>query len=441
LAPDYKESWNDRQKTVAEELPFRYLTRLLPTARTFRPVYYRWKIGNGPAKWYEADGLLIYDDHLFVIEVKAGAFTYTSPATDLAAHLASMRNLIVSPANQGARFLDYLDSASEVPIFDAAHSEVARLQRSTFRHVTICAVTLDAFTETAARAPQLRKVGIDVGNRSVWPLSIDDLRVYADVFANPLVFLHFVEQRMRAAASELVDAADEMDHLGLYLAKNDYRMFAENLMGSSGGKLLLSGSRRPIDDYYNAIVAGTPPVLPVQKMPTRWGEIGEMLAGSDNQGRSRIASFLLDVPPAHRAVIARAIDQQLQEHKTLSRNYARSTHREHRFTLFVSSPASPRNAANALQHTHAIVAATREESRLLIELEYSSDGMLTDLHWQDVTLAGLTAADLARVQHEGGDLRRKRVAAARAAGKIGANQECPCGSGKKFKRCCRSETA
>ena len=85
--PDYSVVWNERQKAVSEELPFTYLGRLLPGARVYRPVYYRWQTGGGPAQWIEADGILIYDDHLFVVEVKGGAFTYTSPANDLPAHL------------------------------------------------------------------------------------------------------------------------------------------------------------------------------------------------------------------------------------------------------------------------------------------------------------------------------------------------------------------
>ena len=101
LEPAYKESWNDGQKAASEELPFTYLARLLPGARAFRPVYYRWKVGDGPAQWHEADGILIYEDHLFVIEVKGGAFTYTSPANDLEAHFCVASS--ASPSARAAR--------------------------------------------------------------------------------------------------------------------------------------------------------------------------------------------------------------------------------------------------------------------------------------------------------------------------------------------------
>ena len=117
------------------------------------------------AQWHEADGLLTYDDHLFVLEVKAGDFTYTSPATDLPAHIESLKNLVFSRAGQSVHRLS--ESGPEVSIFDADHNEIGRIRRSDFRHVTVCAVTLDAFTELAARANHLRNVGINVGERSV----------------------------------------------------------------------------------------------------------------------------------------------------------------------------------------------------------------------------------------------------------------------------------
>jgi preprotein translocase subunit SecA len=152
LEPSYKETWNKRQQAVSEKLPFTYLVRLLPGARIYRPVYYWWAPSGGRPQRYEADGLVIFDDHLLVVEVKGGAFTYTSPADDLPAHLASLRNLLQAPARQGSRFVDYLESATEIPIEDTDRNEIGRLRRGDFRHVTVCAVTLDAFTALAARA-------------------------------------------------------------------------------------------------------------------------------------------------------------------------------------------------------------------------------------------------------------------------------------------------
>src|SRR5690606_32672382 len=117
--PSYEKTWNVQQQNISEELPLIYLKRLLPGAEVYKSVYHKWKNDAGQTDWRETDGLLIYNDHLFIIEVKAGAFTYTSPADDLPAHLVSLKNLLEAPSRQGSRFFDYLNSASEVPISNA----------------------------------------------------------------------------------------------------------------------------------------------------------------------------------------------------------------------------------------------------------------------------------------------------------------------------------
>jgi len=362
LAPDYKEAWNERQKAMAEALPFRYFEKLLPGARVFRPVYYRWKAGAGPLQWCEADGLLLYEDHLFIVEVKAGAFTYTSPATDLQAHISSLEGLLLSPASQGNRFLDYLESAPEVCIANAGHHEVGRLRRSEFRHVAICSITLDPFTELAARAQHLRKMGVDVGQRPIWALSIDDLRVYADLFDNPLVFLHFVEQRMRAARSEFVDLNDEMDHLGLYLRQNNYSQYAAALVRSGKmAKLNFVGYRDHVDAYYSAIIRGDQPVLPRQQTPQRLAEIVSFLSESNVTGASELASFLLDASGECRRDLAASIDEQLHKNRELGRTLPLSIYGDMRLTVFVWSPASPRQAAYGVEHTQVVMGADKRD--------------------------------------------------------------------------------
>ncbi len=430
--PSYAGTWNDRQKVASEELPFTYLGRLLPGARIYRPVYYRWASGDGPAQWHEADGLLIFDDHLLVIEVKAGAFTYTSPANDLPAHLASLRNLLQAPARQGSRFVDYIESAAEVPIADADHSEIGRLRRGNFRHITICAVTLDAFTALAARAQRLAPLGIDVGQRAVWSLSIDDLRVYAELFDNPLTFLHFIEQRMRAGQSKDVDLNDEMDHLGLYIAQNNYSQYAAELMANEADRVSFDGFGTPIDDYFHPMVRGDASKLPRQAMPPRLSEIIGFLAWSNEPRRSELASFLLDAAGDFRDTLAAAIEQALRENKELHRARPLSIYAGMAMTLYVRSPSAPRLGLPA---ERAVMVANDETSRRLVELEYTDDGVLVGAHMKHVSLAGLANAELERIKAASLSLRRRRVDEAQAKGKIGRNEPCPCGSGNKFKRC------
>ena len=83
-----------------------------------------------------------------------------------------------------------------------------------------------------------------------------------------------------------------------------------------------------------------------------------------------------------------------------------------------------------------IAAANAKEGRVLVELEYSARGHLEYVHWQRVSLSGLSGRELERIRAEGASLRKRRLALISKQRKIGRNEHCPCGSGKKYKRCC-----
>jgi hypothetical protein len=88
------------------------------------------------------------------------------------------------------------------------------------------------------------------------------------------------------------------------------------------------------------------------------------------------------------------------------------------------------------RHTLAVVSTDNGQGRLALELEYSENDALFDVHWRNIDLASLSAAELSRVHNAGLALRKSRIAAARARGKIGRNHTCPCGSRRKYKHCC-----
>ena len=148
-----------------------------------------------------------------------------------------------------------------------------------------------------------------------------------------------------------------------------------------------------------------------------------------------LASFILDAAGDHREKIAKAIDDALEDHKRLGRVRPFSSYGEHAFTVFTWSPFVPRNASDALTFTRNIVGLSGEGGRLLIEIECDSGGAIVDVHWTWVSLIGLPSEKAAQHLEAGRRLARRRVELAKASGKIRVNEQCPCGSGKKYKRC------
>jgi uncharacterized protein YecA (UPF0149 family) len=65
---------------------------------------------------------------------------------------------------------------------------------------------------------------------------------------------------------------------------------------------------------------------------------------------------------------------------------------------------------------------------------------LTDVAWTWVTPGSIPEVERPRLEAEAEDLRRTRVTRALKDGAVGRNDECPCGSRKKFKKCCMDRT-
>ncbi len=143
----------------------------------------------------------------------------------------------------------------------------------------------------------------------------------------------------------------------------------------------------------------------------------------------------IDAAGDFRDTIAAAIDQALRDNGALHRVRPLSTYGGMAMTLYVWSPPAPRRSSQAVEHARAVMLAGNETSRRLVELEYSEQGVLAGAHLTHVRTEGLGQAELERARAAGQALQHRRLERARAAGKIGRNDLCPCGSGKKFKRC------
>ena len=439
LKPDYQKIWNTIQRSQSEDLPLKYLKRLLPSAKVLKKVYYRGKTDSGVTDWCEADSLLIYDDHLFVIEARGGAFTYTSPATDFHGYIASLENLLLKPAMQGRRFLDYLKSAKSIQLFDSDHNQIGELRKSDFRHITICPVTLDPFTELAAQIQHLRKIGVDVGAAPVWATSVYDLRVYTDIFENPLIFLHYVEQRMQAFRSDVIQCDDEFDHLGLYLKHNHYSTYAKEMQGDSDARINFTGYRLEVDKFFQARMFDPTALCPLkQDTPARILEIVAGLSRSNQPGRAAVAAYMLDIGGDWQKEIDTGILEELARQPTTKRCKPFSTHGDVKLTISCwTEHSGPRKATWALDHAQTLVVMHNESRRLLMELSYSATDELQDIDWTWIDLDSIPPDKLSKLRLQAEGLRQKRISNAKTERrKIGRNKLCPCGSGKKYKKCC-----
>ncbi len=442
LKPEYREIWNRHQQNVAEQLPLNLLSRVLPGCEIYRSVYYQWNTGdNQQRQWCETDGLLVYDDHLIIIEVKAGAFTHSPPSTDFPAYIRSLENLLRAPALQAVRFCSYLDSSPEVSIYDKEHRLIRQVRRSDYRHITRCCVTLDQITEYAARAEAMADIGINVGGQPVWNISVDDLRVFSDIFRNPLIFCHFLEERAQAYSAKEFETDDELDHLGLYLAHNRYSLHAKDLYTAVGSPVKWHGYREKIDKYYSAhLVSGEDIDPPRQESPQLFNRILDVLANGNLAGRSRAASWLLDMDGAARSQFASRLEEALSEQLVASRPKPVSIFGQIPISVYCWIVGKIQDDRSLVRmHTLATLRRAGEKERLALELFFYPNNRLDDVRFTFLKVSDIHPNEklaLAAYEQRMVERRFERAFTERTKRKIGRNEKCPCGSGRKYKKCC-----
>ncbi len=405
--PDLSQQWASNQKVVTEWLPFKLLRRVLDGAEWFQGVHYRTTTGaQGKRDWAEGDGLLIYDRHLIVVEVRAGSYTHSSPESDLDGHLESLANVLVKPIRQANRFIEELHQRGEVDLCNESHSVLRTIREADFDEITPCCVTLDQLDDIAATIRRLTELKLDIGDRPVWCVSIDDLRVYSDVFTNPLVFLDFVNERMRAHVQKDLQMWDELDHLGAYLDHNRYVTYSEEFQAPVS---LSAGYRDKLDRYYAAKLRGEATAPPGQEMPPRLFQIVDLLAQSKQPGRAAVAEALLCLSGDTRSELSNAIARTLELQRRKGRARPLSLTGSPRLTVFCDqSPIVSTEFDDAVDHAVAVMDIENADEWTLIHLRYAREGFLEKVRWRILNRNDLQAVDPAKHEEICGKLRARR---------------------------------
>ncbi len=199
-----------------------------------------------------------------------------------------------------------------------------------------------------------------------------------------------------------------------------------------------TGYRAIIDKYFDDRTRGEPAILPRQDIPPLYAKIVEKLGASQHARRRAIASLLLDCAREMRRKIeerfkAALLSQQERRRPrplTIGGQGVRIT-----FVLWQQDIIEP-GSFEAAEHCKTAMVAAREPDRWLVELFFDEHQILQRVEPGFFRELDLSPDERARLQLLSGQLISQRLDQSSSCDKIGRNQFCPCGSGKKFKRCC-----
>lgn len=220
--PTYREEWNRRQKSLVERAYPTIFRKQLDGATIYSEVYFK---DPTSGQWVETDLVMSFADVLFIIEAKAGVMAMHSPATNFDRHERTIQELIVKAYDQCNRFVTYLASAPEVPIYACVNGEfveAGRLRQRDYRRVFPIGLTIEAFTPFSAMSKEFPEILPILGKYPFVSMSVDDLFVLTRFLPTTGALLHYLEVRQSVAGIRRAVLFDEIDHLGAYVTRNRF---------------------------------------------------------------------------------------------------------------------------------------------------------------------------------------------------------------------------
>ncbi|MCM3196832.1 hypothetical protein [Priestia megaterium] len=301
---------NNIQQDLSEAIPFKLFKKILPTAQMYQNIFYKAPVGgNGKNEWCECDGIIIFDNVMIILEVKGGALSPVSPFSDEEAYKNSLRALAQNPYEQSLRLFKEYKRFEKVEFYQKKSKKryelIDLIEGVNF--IQACCVTLDDFNEIAS---QIEKTEfIQKSNLPVWCVSMNDLRVYPELFDSPSIFLNYLYQRSQASNNPNIKVNDELDHIGLYFEYNNYDMYISDLIEEADTTdVFISSYRGDIDTYmarmvnkkfedehsnffFDAIIG--PSIKPEQKMDPMFKQLIMLLDNTKDLLCIRAARYLL----------------------------------------------------------------------------------------------------------------------------------------------------
>jgi len=434
LKPEYKITWKERQCLASENIVKSLFLKLLPGATAYNGNFY--PVGNSLKQMNENDLLIIYKNCLFVIEVKAGSFPATPPINDFNAHIKAYTTLVQKADSQCSRTIKYIKNHQPAPFYDIDKQDKFEIESITeFDEIYSFSVTVDNFNAFAAKAEKLNF--ITLSSKTI-VISYDDLLAYENYFNSPIYFLHYLKQRKLAIDIPQIAMNDELDHLGMYIAHNMYSITASEFPAEY--KINWNGFRKDLDNYFcNLYLPELEAIKPEQNIPKEIMEIIGVLEAGISNDKIEVAHFLLNMSSEGKDDFCKAIHRAVRRQSEIGRMIVMSAFGEIKYCLFIEIPGIKVLSGEERQE-YVLSAILSDVSMpiMWIDLKYDKDGNLLDAKGKECRYSDIPADDIYRLKELSIKYAKSRIESYQRQEhtKVGRNDPCPCGSGKKYKKCC-----
>lgn len=434
ISNNAKYKWNEVQEKGSLAGIEKIFSKLLPGCIVHMNNYY--PISDSLKQMAENDMIIEYEDALFIIEVKSGSFAYTSPLYDYKAHVRSYKELIEKADHQCNRTARYIESNEKALFYKIDKKLDFLIDKSNYNYFYQLSITVDNVNVVASKAEKMSFLNLK--SRAI-SISMDDLMVYCDYFESPWFFMHYLKQREAATQIETLALYDELDHLGLYINYNCYTYRMENLFADS--KYNYVGYREEIDRYYNYLYHEVKTEKPMQDIPKSFLDLIGIIGESKEDNKVWLTSYLLDFSSELKEDFCQRIDmiqkRQEKEKRVLPLYFSGDEKAVH-LTCFVKQKEIKMMSEKEINdYIYGTMIWNGEQERVRLDFNYEMS-YITEVKGRVYKMSDIAQSEYDRLKKVGENNAKNRVNLYKNkhGNKIGRNEKCPCGSGKKYKFCC-----
>lgn len=389
----------------------------------------------------EADVVVVWGPFLIVLEAKNNRV----PKSAVRGNGKGLKNTISKNIQnafyQARRVIRVLEKNRQITFKERSTGRTLTAKHDKLQRVMPVSVTLQNLHGIATQLAVTQRLGLFKGNAYPWSVSIDDLDVVTRFAGSPDVFLYYIERRTAHQGLGIQLYGDELDIFGQFLDNrlhpSIYEGREEIVENSRASALSFAGGEEKFEPFYIADWHGgePPQETPSLELPdTIIAFLDELRRHSDDDARF-IAFALLSL---NHIALSR-IDYAVKSFRSgagpeyqILRNTIREddvvvnviVHRSLEFKEFFENIS----LRTRLEHYRS-----RPNATVSFGIDLRKPNPFEIAQW----LEGEWEYDLAlekALAHDAGQKRLFHLPV--GSKKIGRNDPCPCGSGRKFKKCC-----
>ena len=427
--------WKDNQSKKVEELSVQQITNILnKDAVSYTNNYYQ--IEN--KEWAENDAIIVFNNILFVLEVKSGSYTPKSALLDEESHIKSKDTLVNAPRNQCERVINKLKESKIINLYDHTHKNIkTTLNLRDFDYIIPIIVTLDPLGEVLS---MLINEKYDISPISI---SLSDLATYSVFFENDsLMFIHFIIQRQKSITIKNIMVNDELDFLGSYLNNRNYVGRYNDIEKETGleniGSLYIDNMHNEIDQYFLSQMQSKKPeynLTPFVK------NLIEYMSKNINKDIINLSIQILDQNIDFDVTFEKAVRQIILKQKQQNRFSSITIFAKNSdfipIQLFVNHDNKIfADEEKVLPYIIATMKNKKYSKMYYIILNVTNE-KITTANIKLLIINSLLNINTKEILNLQDHLKENsRQISKMYVKKIGRNDPCPCGSGKKYKKCC-----